>query len=70
MSIDNFFPLPPSLKESKSPPQAKYMSKRDYIATQIVAGIMANPSLCREGHEFMVRAAYKLADAMIRESKR
>lgn len=50
--------------------QAQHISKRDYIATQIVAGIMANPSLCREGHEFMVRAAYKLADAMIRESKR
>ena len=50
--------------------QAQHISKRDYIATQIVAGIMANPSLCHEGHEFMVREAYKLADAMIRESKR
>lgn len=70
MSIDNFFPLPPSLKESKSPPQAKYMSKRDHIATQIVAGMLANYTPPKGGYEDLAERAYKMADAMIKESKR
>lgn len=50
--------------------QAQYISKRDYIATQIMVGFLSNFTPASGGYEDLAKRAYKMADIMIKESKR
>lgn len=49
--------------------QAQHMSKRDFIAVQMMVGMLSNFTPAIGGYEDLAKRAYKMADIMIKESK-
>ena len=45
------------------------LEARDYIATQAMIGLSANPEFTKKGYEEIADMAYKQADAMIKRSE-
>ena len=62
----NVFPY--NITEHGYPTVYTGLQVRDYIAIQAMQGWVSNPNHSLSNSEYIARQAYKLADAMIKES--